>query len=104
MKMQDVDEINDLMTRDRVIEAIKALRYVVPMGLKEAKDYLDPYRGGGPALIDKLCGDFLEDKEELLKRKVAELHKLENEIMQLRREIHGETTEPDQTKLIQSFE
>lgn len=49
-----IDRICELMARNRMIEAIKALRMVWPFGLKEAKDFLDPFRDNPEDLRKKL--------------------------------------------------
>lgn len=49
-----IDQICDLMELHRWIEAIKALRMAWPFGIKEAKDFLDPYSADVTALRNKL--------------------------------------------------
>lgn len=49
-----IDHICDLMELHKSIEAIKALRAAWPFGLKEAKDFLDQYRGDTNGLRNQL--------------------------------------------------
>jgi hypothetical protein len=78
------------------IDAVMLLRREIPMGFQEAKTYLE--KGaleGEVALFEKLCKEFVQDKNDLIRIARIEIDRLTRYIQQLEREIDMERENGD---------
>ena len=81
----------------RPMEAIRTLRYDTSLGLIAAKTYLEEHSvGGRTALYNKLCEDFVQNKQDLLDQARNERKRLDLYIEQLEAEIANDRTEAEE--------
>ena len=96
MEIETVNNIVNALSgpAPRLIEGIKFLRAETSMSLLEAKNYLQPYYDGNKTSDDlrqRLCDEFVQNKQELLNMALQEYHRLGMRIDQLEVEIARET-------------
>lgn len=94
MNVQTVNEIAEcIFVRHRVIEAIRLLRLNTSMSLLNAKRYVDEHLLlGESGFIQKLCNDFVENKQDLLTHARQKRHLLDLYIDQLEFEIANDSS------------
>jgi hypothetical protein len=99
MDIQNVNYICDHLFghHRRPLEAVRILRYDTALGLIAAKTYLEEHSvGGRQALYNKLCEDFVQNKQDLLDLARNERKRLDLYIEQLEGEIANDRTEAEE--------
>lgn len=78
MNRKEADEIIDLWSRHERVHAVRLLRTHSPMGLLQAKNYLEETN-----LQTRLYADFVQTTPDLLRKAHVELRRLLNYIEEL---------------------
>lgn len=92
MDILQAQEIAKVMCEDhRLIEAIKLFRRATNCDLMFSKTYLEEHgKDGYVNLVDKLCDDFVQSKEDILRYLLEQRRQLDLQIDVVQAEIENE--------------